>query len=558
MASSRTFSFSLPRYTPPLPSWGVVALLPLVWSCSMLPTTKEVVGPSIEGRDVRLTLLHTSDIHSRLLPYEFDPSFTDNTLGLEDDMGPYGGVAKMAYILKRERQRASRVLLVDTGDVMQGAIIFNEFDGEAEAATLSEMGLQLSVLGNHEFDKGAENLAQQMLAYSTYELLAANYEFESSDELWATELQDIVQPSALYEVDGLQVGFVGLANLSSLYSIWDESNSQGVTPQYTGDVLPAEAAKLRAMGADIIVVLSHLGLDDDIEVAENFDDADVILGGHHHVALDPPLVVTNKHSGKRIPVVHSGAFSKFVGRLDLVVRDGALVSHAYTLFPIDRTVPDDPATMEILEKYSDVLEADYNLSQVLGYAEEELLRYGTTGGDSMLGNFTADAMRFYEGVETEIALTNTLGIRADISPGDITLDDVYNSFPFDNMITTMFLTGREVQELLDYVTYRSSDRGCNAQAQVSGIQFEMNCTTFKAQNIQINGAPLNLDGTYELATNDYIAAGGSGFDVLERNTTQQATTISIRDVVAAAFSSYGSLPQPGVCEEQGRIIPVTE
>jgi 5'-nucleotidase len=242
------------------------------------------------------------------------------------------------------------------------------------------------------------------------------------------------------------------------------------------------------------------------------------------------------------------------------MRDGELLSHDYTLFPVDNSVPSDPEIVDILEEYSESLDATYNTEQVLGYAEEKLTRYGSTGGDSMLGNLAAEAMRFYPGVETEIALTNTLGIRADIPPGDITLDDLYNSMPFDNSITTMFLSGREVQELLDYVSDRSTDRGCSSQAQIAGMQFDMVCEADnpRAENILINGLPLDEDGTYELATNDYIAHGGSGFEVLERNTTQVDTGISIRDVVQAAFIQYQTLPRPeeGVCVEDGRINPV--
>jgi 2',3'-cyclic-nucleotide 2'-phosphodiesterase (5'-nucleotidase family) len=161
-------------------------------------------------------------------------------------------------------------------------------------------------------------------------------------------------------------------------------------------------------------------------------------------------------------------------------------------------------------------------------------------------------------VETEIALTNTLGIRSDIPAGNITLDVLYNAMPFDNTITTMFLSGREVQELLDYVAFRSSERGCSSQAQVAGIEFVMDCAIRAARDIRINGVPLDLAGTYELATNNYIAHGGSGFEVLERNTTQVDTGISIRDVVQASLIRYGTLPQrdTNVCVEDGRIQPV--
>ena len=538
--------------------------------CGMVPTAVTTDVPALAGQDVKLTILHTSDIHSRLLEYDFDPSFTDNTLGLADGAGPYGGMAEMAYLLKRERADAGRVLHLDSGDCFQGAIIFNEFYGEAEVRALSLAGLDAAVIGNHEFDAGAHNLAAQASAYAEYDLLASNYDFESSDEPWATLLEEISLPSNLYELDGLRVGVVGMANLSSLNSIHDEDNSQGVTVIPEHESLKNEAAKLREQGAEIIIAVSHMGLDDDLEMAQSVPGVDLFIGGHHHVAIDPPLVVTNEHSGREVPVVHSGAFAKFIGRLDVVIRDGEILSHAYELFPIDNTVPRDPDMVELLEEYEQHLDQHYETDQVIGYAADmnqcedpndeacwvNLTRYGTTGGDSMLGNFTADAMRRYQGVETEIAITNTLGIRADINGGAITLEDLFNSMPFDNTITTMFLSGREIQEVLDYVTRRSSERGCNSQAQVAGLTFTMDCREQVAADIIVNGVPLDPDGTYEVATNNYIAHGGSGFSMLERNTTQYDTGVSIRDVVREAITSYYTLPQEGVCVEDGRIQAV--
>jgi len=124
----------------------------------------------------------------------------------------------------------------------------------------------------------------------------------------------------------------------------------------------------------------------------------------------------------------------------------------------------------------------------------------------------------------------------------------------------MFLSGREIQELLDYNTERSTDRGCSSQAQIAGIEFDMVCDPIDphAANIRINGQPLDENGTYELATNNYIAHGGSGFEVLERNTTQVDTGISIRDVVMSAMIQYHTLPQTnaGICVEDGRINPI--
>ena len=131
-------------------------------------------------------------------------------------------------------------------------------------------------------------------------MLARHYDFETWDLPWATELEKLVMPSQIYDLQGLRVGVMGLANFSSLNSIYDESNSMGVTPLEPGDVIPAEAAKLRAQGADLVIVVSHMGLDDDQEQALQMADIDIFMGGHHHVAIDPPLVITNEETGKRI------------------------------------------------------------------------------------------------------------------------------------------------------------------------------------------------------------------------------------------------------------------
>jgi 5'-nucleotidase len=546
------------------------------------PTAFEGKEPAVAGQDLRLTILHTSDIHSRLLPYHFEPSYTDtDVLGLPEknpcpgyDIQPdwcdendyiYGGIARIGAILDEERARSSRVLHLDSGDSFQGALVFNEFSGEAEMRLMTEIGLDAAVVANHEFDKGANNLAEQYGAWGGFDFLAGNYNFENASLPWAPELENIILPSRLYDLDGLRVGVIGLGNVSSLNSIYDESNSMGIRVIEPEQVLTREASILRSQGADIIVALSHMGLHEDTYHATTMPDIDIVIGGHHHIATRPPIVVTNEVTGRQVPVVHSGAFAKFVGRIDLVIRDGKIQSFDHALRPVanfsdENGVPQlarKAEVVDILEEYEEALATTYNTGQVIGYANETLRRYGKSGGDSMLGNFAAEAMRFYPGVETEIALTNTLGIRSDIPAGNITVDALFNSMPFDNTITTMFLSGREVQEMLDFVSDRSTDRGCSSQAQVAGIDFTMVCNPDNphAADVRINGLDLDPNGTYELATNNYIAHGGSGFEVLERNTTQVDTGISIRDVVMSAMIQHHTLPQPdeGICVEDGRI-----
>jgi hypothetical protein len=240
---------------------------------------------------------------------------------------------------------------------------------------------------------------------------------------------------------------------------------------------------------------------------------------------------------------------------------------------------EDLATTHLLEPYISQLDQTFALPRIFAFAPKNIgRRNSSTGGDSPLGNMTSESMRVRRRVDAELALTNTLGMRDNIYSGPITLESMFNVFPFENTINIMYLSGGEVQELTNYVASRSSERGCQAQAQVSGITFVMDCAQAQknweryacdtaadcaaygnpaermadagaevaqrydwrcteekvcwantSYDIVIGDRPLDPDGAYKIAVNDYIAKGGSGFKVLKRNTTRIETGISLRD-----------------------------
>jgi 2',3'-cyclic-nucleotide 2'-phosphodiesterase (5'-nucleotidase family) len=287
---------------------------------------------------------------------------------------------------------------------------------------------------------------------------------------------------------------------------------------------------------------------------------DAVFGGHLHVVLNPPKLVIDP-DGRTVPVVHSGAFAKFLGRFDMVVNDDPeqggkrIVASKYQVFPVDNRLAahEDAAINEMLEPYALDLHRNLDLRRVIGYAPVTITRFSRQGnGDSALGNLVAASMQRRRRVNAEFAVTNTLGIRDNLYAGPITLEDMFNVFPFENTLTVMYLSSPEVQELADYMTFRSASRGCNAQAQVSGMTLTMNCAQVlvndasaakfrsPAEEITINGRLLTPGNTYKLATNDYIAHGGSGFRVLKRNTTQQDTHVSLRDALIDHMKQQGS------------------
>ncbi len=644
---------------------------------------------------VGLTLLHTSDIHSRLFPFEQLITQVDATLGLGElnSVARIGGVARLGYVLGRERARAGRVLHLDSGDCFQGAPIFNFFNGEPEVRAMSALGVDAAVVGNHEFDSGAANVARQMQQFARFELLSANYKFETQDFPNSGFLGTVTQPYVILNTGGLKVAAIGMANLSSLTSIFEQPNRLGITPLNTVEVAQFYVDLLRPY-VDLIVMVTHLGLEIDQRMVRGTTGIDVVLGGHNHVVINPPQEIRDcsadplnpgfvwavdpnleidpkapppndelhpdpvKHpwqfkrtcKPRNVVIAHSGAFSKYAGRLDLVLsNDPAQVSpsadpadydpvngfevltHRYQAFPIDERVPEDPVIVDMLTPYQRSLDITADLDILVGYSPLGSRRFATTGGDSPLGNLVANSIWLRLGIQTDFSMTNSTGIRADLNPGPISIEQMYNIFPFDNSIAKMQLSGLEVEELFDFTARRSAGRGCSSQIQIAGARVRLNCagcdrvtppcnediecsargltacdantkrcfsacetdddcrqrgggncdtttkrcvTTSCAEQVYIgqmqdrDGNPrrcnsdddcgdVNVPGSkgppgscakgeaggglclsliketnlYELATSNYLAGGGSGFRVLQRNTTQFDTKVQQRDAL---------------------------
>lgn len=656
---------------------------------SCLPTL-EGVDVDLSGQQVRLTFLHTSDIHSRLLPYDFNPLKTDTDLGLIPEAGPFGGATRMATILKLQRQRSDRVLHLDSGDSFQGAPIFNLNLGEVEYRFLSLVGLDAAVVGNHEFDAGSQNFTKQARDAARFPVLVANYQWEDYSQSGSNATALYTAPYTIKNVGGLRVAMIGLGNFGSLNSIVEQGNSLQAIPLEQNEITRAYVQFLRP-SVDLVVITSHAGLTEDQDlvqgyeafyewslakefveraympwkVLERFGDEndptsvvhveipgvegiDAILGGHLHVVLNPPQLLTDP-AGRKVILSHGGAFSKYVNRIDAVIQmpeqgggdayeGGEIVSFDFKVFPIDslwcsegihdyyrskfwgpgefmrdaKVVAalaeckelEDRNTTQLLSPYITDLDVRLNLTSLFAFAPRDIARRNnSTGGDSPLGNIAADSMRRRQGVEAEVALTNSLGIRDNLYAGPLTQEAMFNVFPFENTINIMFLSGREMQEMFDFVAERSAQRGCTSQAQVSGARFTMDCAQAQLNairypcdktgdgsdcpqgdrgggrapwqclednttptggrcwahpgtNITINGVALNENETYRVAVNDYIARGGSGFLVLKRNTTRVETGIPLRDSLIGYMTNFCSCNEvlEGRRDAAGNII----
>ena len=252
---------------------------------------------------IKVTILHTNDVHSRIDPF---PSNDPKYPGM-------GGVARRAAVINKIRSEEKHVLLFDAGDIFQGTPYFNMYGGKPELQLMSKMGYDAATIGNHDFDNGIEGLANR-LPDMNFPFLNVNYKFQD------TPLENKVLPYRIFKKDRIRIGVFGIGiELKGL-----------VDPRMYGKTLYEEplehAQRISALlksdkKCDLVVCLSHLGFryDDkkisDEVIAKNTEHIDLIIGGHTHTFLDMPVSYENKNK-KQVLVAQVGWAGIRLGRID--------------------------------------------------------------------------------------------------------------------------------------------------------------------------------------------------------------------------------------------------
>ena len=256
---------------------------------------------SIFAQDTKeLILLQTSDVHSRIEPI--------NQKG--DGYYNKGGFVRRAAFLEQFRKDHKNVLLFDCGDISQGTPYYNMFQGEVEVKLMNEMGYDAMTIGNHEFDFGLDNMAR-LFKMANFPVVCANYNLD------ATPLKGIVKPYVILERYGLKIGVFGLG--AKPEGLIQANKCEGVVYENPIEVSNEIAALLKKKGCDVIVCLSHLGIQMDERLVAKTRNIDVILGGHSHTFMKGPKTYLNM-DGKEVPLMHSGKSGVRVGRLNLTLK----------------------------------------------------------------------------------------------------------------------------------------------------------------------------------------------------------------------------------------------
>ncbi|HKO48127.1 MAG TPA: bifunctional UDP-sugar hydrolase/5'-nucleotidase [Polyangiaceae bacterium] len=513
-------------------------------------------------------MIHTADLHSHLFPEPQLISAVDAArgLGAAGGVAEVGGFARMARVISEIRASAPHSVYLDSGDRLEGTAAFNEFGGEPELRAFSALGLGAGALGNHDLSLGAEAFARSHRQFAAFPVLASNFADNGS------ELASALTKSVVLDAQGLRVGVIGVANPTSPSGLARADNPYGIELVATASAVQSQIDRLRPT-VDVLIALSHLGLDGDQRLISGTTGLDVVLGGHQHLALDAAqeradcggsLLAERGCNPRRVILAHSGALGRYVGELDLQLspnsdvrstadREAAgpsglsVVSAQHSLIPVSAEVEDDPALSELLQPYRERLNAagfDTPLAFALGLVE----RYAANGGDSALGNLVADAMREHSGAD--FALLNSTGIRADLPPGQLTRATLAAALPFADPLTVLTLSGAQLRALFNQQARVASERECQTPIQISGLSLQLKCSGSSSTalvRMAISGRELDARSAYTLVTTVYLADGGSGFDRLSEASARHSLDsvpldALLESILALPTCTQSSLP----------------
>ena len=487
----------------------------------MVSLTGRVWAECADGQG--LTLLHFNDFHGQLEPY-VDP-------GTQAEVG---GIARLAAAVSQVRAEAEAqgrpVLLLFAGDLLQGTLTSSLFLGIPDLILLDRLGVDAAAMGNHELDYG-QDAFRHLLALSAFPFLTANVQAHPEPLP--------VRPAVLFaKPNGPRVAVLGLTT-PELATATHPRNVVGISVEDPVTVARRLVPELAA-DADLVVVLSHMGIADDRRLAREVADIDLIVGGHNHNVYAQP-----EQEGA-VPILQAGERGRWLGRLDLDCRDGYLVRSGYRLLPMDASAPQDPEVAAEVTRIA--AEADRGLAETVGRSEVDLgaRREEIRRGEAVFGDFVADLAR--EITQADLALFNGGGFRAGIPAGDVTLKQIYQAFPFRNELVVGDLTGAQILTALGQSAAMEPADNPGGFLQVSGLRYTI--AAGRPEGVTLGGQPLDPARRYRVVMPDFLAAGGDGYEVFNDMQGRVPTGRLISDMVIEAFR----VGEPVAPRLDGRIV----
>jgi 5'-nucleotidase len=516
---------------------------------------------------VSVQLLALNDFHGNLEP----PGGSSGTI----DGVPAGGVEYLATQLAmlRSQVQQENTITVAAGDLIGASPLLSAaFHDEPSIEALGLAGLDLASVGNHEFDEGADELLRIQdggchpddgCADPARPYEGADFQYLSANAFVTESGEPLLPPYAIKEVAGVRIGFIGMT-LEGTPTIVTQSGVAGLEFRDEIETGNRYAAELQEQGVEAIVVLLHeggsqapggginscTGLQGPIvPIAEGFSPAiDVVVSGHTHQAY-------NCRIGNKV-VTSASSFGRLVTDIDLQVDPvtGDVLSAQAANVVVGRDVPAEPGQTALIGRYRELVGpiASRQLGETTApvvRAQEPLV--GSLAGESPLGNLIADAQLAASDDEqgAVVAFMNPGGVRADLDAGPVLYEEAFTVQPFNNYVTTLDLTGAQLDCLLEqqFVTQRTLAPSATVAYHVDpngadGTAADP-CAGTRVEGITIGGTAVDPAATYRIAVNSFLADGGDGFSVLTQGANKVVGGLDI-DAFAEHLTAAGHVAPP--------------
>lgn len=490
-----------------------------------------------------------------------------------DVHGAITGYACIAALKTDYESRGAEVILVDAGDYSQGTTNVSITKGADAVAMMNAAGYDVVTIGNHEFDYGYEQLMDNM-SKAEFKVVCA--------DVFDADGTTIFDANYTYTTkSGVKVGFFGLETPEAQTKA-NPALIKGLTFKEEKELYQCAQDQIDALAdADIVICLSHLGVDNESKPNTSYDlwnntkGIDMIIDGHSHTVM---TAGANKE-----PIQSTGTAFANIGVI--VIDDASKKIESNELVAVTDTMAKDEAVAAAAEKIIDRVKAEYDVKFAVSKVELNGAKApnGNRDSETNNGDLITDAMVWQvlqnkDGLTVNedhvVAITNGGGIRAAIKPGDVTKNDINTVLPFGNTVAVVYVTGAELLEALEASTY-CTPGAIGGFPQVSGINYTIhtgkaydanaetypNSTYYGPKSINrvvinsINGKEFKENEIYAVVTNNFCAAGGDTYYAFASASAQFDTGIPVDEAVMA----YITRELKGVIGEQyaapqGRIL----
>jgi 5'-nucleotidase len=557
---------------------GVAVVMAAV--LAVLPSTASAGGHhQKKQKDTNVQLLAINDFHGNLQPPSGSSGVIPTGVGTTV---PAGGAEYLATWMDRLRANNHNTVEVGAGDLIGASpLISGLFHDEPTIEAMNAMGLQVSSVGNHEFDEGRDELLRMQnggchpvdgcqdgdpFTGAFFQYLAANVFFENTN-------RTLLPPYQIRRVEKARIAFIGLT-LEGTPLIVTPAGVEGL--EFRDEIVTINALVQRLRRQKHIhsfVVLIHEGGQQnapfskgfmDINACENFTgaierivdgldrDVDVVVSAHTH---QPYICNFNG-----IVTTSAASFGRLITSIDLRIgrksRDVAAVTARNNI--VTRDVPADPAQTQLIAKYNALSAPIAN--RIVGSVTSDITRAPNRAGESALGDVIADAQLASTSPAdfggAVVAFMNPGGIRDDIvfansrggeAPGQVTYEELFRVQPFNNVMTVKTMTGDMIRRLLEQ-QFDNPIPGALRILQVSsGFTYSYDATRppgSRITSMAINGVPVDPAASYRVAMNNFLASGGDGFSVFNEGTDQLGGEIDLDALVNYFMANSPVAPGP--------------